>query len=79
MAKGEIDHDEQFTLLPQCFQLYLMIKRSFMEIFHIFANMFSKLSAADLLYVGKGLEKSMLILSLIQMFYWKNILGGGKR
>ena len=47
VVKGEIVHDEQFTL-PQCFQLYFMIKLSFMEIFRIFANMFSKSSAAEL-------------------------------
>ena len=51
MAKGEIAHDEQFPLFPQCFQLYLMIKLSFMELFHIFAIIFSKSSAAELSYV----------------------------
>ena len=54
VTKGEIAHDEQFPLLPHCFQLYLIIKFSFMEIFHIFADMFSKSSAAELPYVGKG-------------------------
>ena len=28
VAKGEIVHGEQFPLLPQCFQLYLMFKLS---------------------------------------------------
>ena len=51
VAKGEIAHDEQFLLWPQCFQLYLTIKLSCMEIIQVFANMFSNLSAADLLYV----------------------------
>ena len=55
VAKGEIAHDNKFVHLPQCFQLYLMIKPLFMDIFHTFANMFSKSSAADLFYVGKGL------------------------
>ena len=54
VAKGEIAHDEQFLHLPQCFQLYLIIKGPFMEISQCFARMFSKSSAADLLYVGKG-------------------------
>ena len=59
MAKGEIAHDEQFLLWPQCFQLYLTMKLSFMEIFEVFVTMFSKLSAADLLYiVGKGLAQT---------------------
>ena len=54
VAKGEIAHDQQFLLWPQSFQLYLIIKLSFMEIFQVFVTMFSKSSAADLLYVGKG-------------------------
>ena len=54
VAKGEIAHNEQFLHLPQCFQLYLMMKLLCIEIFHIFVNMFLKSSAADLLYVGKG-------------------------
>ena len=54
--KEKIAHDEQFPILPQCFQLYLMIKLSFMEISHTFANMFSKSSAAKVSYVGKGLR-----------------------
>ena len=53
-AKGEIAHDEQFLLWPQCFQLYLTIELSFMEIFQVFVTIFLKSSAADLLYVGKG-------------------------
>ena len=39
VAKGEIAHDMQFFLWPQCFQLYLTIKLSFMEIFQVFASM----------------------------------------
>ena len=54
MAKGEIAHDEQFHLWSQCFQLHLTIKLSFMEIFQVYVTMFSKSSAVDLLYVGKG-------------------------
>ena len=54
MAEGEIAHVvEQFFLGPQCFQLYLTIKLSFIEIFQFFVIMFSKSSAADLLYVGR--------------------------
>ena len=50
MAKREIAHDE-----PQGFQLYLTIKLTFMEIFQVCVTLFSKSSAADLFYVGKGL------------------------
>ena len=53
-AKDEIAHDGQFLLWPQCFLLYLTIKLSFMKIFQVFFTIFSKSSAADLLYVGKG-------------------------
>ena len=55
VTKGEID--EQFSPLPQCFQQYLIIKLSFMEIhvnFHVFANMIFKSTAAELSYVGVG-------------------------
>ena len=38
VAKGEIAHDEQFLLRSQCFQLYLTIKLSFMEIFQAFVT-----------------------------------------
>ena len=54
VANGEIAHDKQFPIWQQCFQLLLMINLAFMEINHIFSNMFSKSSAADLLYVGRG-------------------------
>ena len=54
MAEEEIAHYEQFLLWPQCFQIYLTIRLSFLEIFQVFVTMFSKSSAADLLYVGMG-------------------------
>ena len=47
MAEGEIAHDDGF-------QLYLTIKLSFMGFVQVFATIFSKSSAAVLLYVGKG-------------------------
>ena len=49
------------------FQLYLTIKISFMEIFQVFVTMFSKSSAADLLYVGKG--KKLSAADLIKYMY----------
>ena len=55
LAKGEIAHHEQFHHWPQCFQLYLTISLSFLEMFQVSVIMFSKSFAADLLYVGKGL------------------------
>ena len=40
VAKGEIAHDEQFLLWPHCFQLYLTIKLTFIEIFQVFVTVF---------------------------------------
>ena len=54
MTDGEIAHDEQFLHWQQCFQIYLTIKISFMDIFQVFDTMFSMSSTADLFYVGEG-------------------------
>ena len=54
LAKGEIAHDEQFLHWSQCFQLYLTSKLSFVVIFQVCVTMFSKSSAAYVLYVEKG-------------------------
>ena len=53
VAKAEIAHDEQFLLLPQCFQLCLVTKL-LKVVLNSSILVFLKLSAADLLYVGKG-------------------------
>ena len=45
--------NEQFLLLPQCFQLYLMIILSFSKISHLLAQMLSMSSASDLMCVGE--------------------------
>ena len=63
VAKGEIAHNAQFLLSPHCFQLYLTIKLSPLEIFQVCVNMFSKLSAVELLYVRERV-KSVIISSL---------------
>ena len=52
VTNGEITHYE--NKVTHCFQLYSRILSSFFEVFHSFAWLFSKSSAADLLYVGKG-------------------------
>ena len=54
MAKGEIAQNKKLLRLPQCFQLFSLIVPLFIELNYIFDKMFSKPSAADLLYVGKG-------------------------
>ena len=56
---GEIAQNQQFLLLPQCFQLYLIVEPSVIEIFQIFVNMLTKSSAAELLYVGHHLRQIM--------------------
>ena len=50
VTKVEIAQNKELFLLSQCFQLNLIIRTFFMEIFHVFDIMF----AADLLYAGKG-------------------------
>ena len=50
VAKGEIAHDEQFLLWPQCFQIYLTIKLSF----KFLSLCFQSRLLYDLLYVRKG-------------------------
>ena len=52
---SEADRGNQFILFQQCFQLYSIIVLSFIHIFLIFYQIFSKLSSPDLLYVGEGL------------------------
>ena len=54
VTKGEIAQNEQFLLLPQCFQLFSVIILTILENFHIFELTFLKSSAAGLLYVEKG-------------------------
>ena len=45
---------EEISPFSQSFQLYSIIIFSLTEMFHIFIAMFSKWSAAGLMYVGKG-------------------------
>ena len=54
VTKGEIAQNKQFLLLLHYFQLISENNPPFTEIFYVYDYMFSKASAADLLYVGKG-------------------------
>ena len=54
VTKEEIAQNEQFLLLPQCFQFFLVIIPTLIEIFHIFEETLLKSSAADVSYEGKG-------------------------
>ena len=68
MAKEEI-----VLLLLQRFQLYLMIKLPFVEIFHMFANMFSKSTAAKLLLlerIERGDTPRSRFLLTFQSLHW---------
>ena len=54
---------KKFLLCPQCFQLYITIKLSFMEIVQVFVAMFSKS-----LYVGEGWEQFHLLPHCFQIY-----------
>ena len=53
IVKAVIGHFLQFLLLMRCFQLCSIILLSFIETVNIFLEMFSKSSAANLLYVKR--------------------------
>ena len=53
-TKEEISQNEQFLLLPPCFQLDSIIVPIFKLSLHKNSGMFSKSAAADFLVVGKG-------------------------
>ena len=55
VTKGKTVQDEQLFPFATIFQHYLIIQLSFIEIFNIFAIIFSKFSTADVLYIGTGL------------------------
>ena len=54
VTKEEIAHNKQFLPLQQYFQLNSRTTIHFYRFYHIFAQMLSEPSAAELLYVGKG-------------------------
>ena len=60
--------------LPQCFQLFSIIILSLVDILDIFASMFSKSSAAILLYVGKGYRIQMGWWHVIKPILWSILI-----
>ena len=52
VAKGEIAHNEEIFLMSQYFLLFSENVLSFSQMYHSFAYLLSKSSAAGLLYVG---------------------------
>ena len=61
-------HNKHFLLLPQCFHLF-SIKLFSIEIFYNFAEIFSKSSAADLIYVGK------VWIMILRLMTYKKYIG----
>ena len=57
--------NNQFLLLSPCFHLYSNIVLSFQVSFQECLGMFSKLSAAELLYVGKGFKVDIKTKNLL--------------
>ena len=53
LSNNNITQNEQFLILPQCFQFYSITVLAFMKSAHIFDNTFSMSAAGDSLYVGK--------------------------
>ena len=52
-TKGEIAHNEQFPLLPQCFQRYSILQLSFKQIFSYFRPDFFKVVCCRFVVCGK--------------------------
>ena len=61
-TEGEIAQNKQFSLKPQWFQLFLIIQPLFMKSSHVYVNIISKSSAVYVLYVGRGIYKSRLVI-----------------
>ena len=58
MGKGEIAHNEQFLLFPQCFLLNQIIVSRFVHIFDIIFLFAAELEEPKIGISGKGLTKS---------------------
>ena len=56
MEKGEIAHNEQFLLFPQCFQLNQITVSSFVHIFDIISLLAVELEEPRIGISGKGLK-----------------------
>ena len=72
MGKGEIAHNEQFLLFPQCFQLNQIIVYPFVHVSDVISLFASELEEPKVGISGKGLSTSPdVIMPLwIHEAYW---------
>ena len=61
MGKGEIAHNEQFLLFPQCFLLNQIIVSPFVHIFGIISLLAAELEEPKIGLSGKGLKDKWII------------------
>ena len=61
VGKGEIAHNEQFLLFPQCFLLNQIIVSPFVHIFYIISLFAAELEVPKIGISGKGLNISFYI------------------
>ena len=55
VGKGEIAHNQQFLLFPQCFLLSQIIASPFVHIFHIISFFAAEFEEPKIAKSGKGL------------------------
>ena len=60
MTKEEIAQNKHFLLLPQCFQLFVIVIHSIIEIFYLLTK-YVQSSAAELSYEGRGLKEIFFV------------------
>ena len=84
MGKGEIAHNKQFLLFPQCFLLNQIIVSPFVHIFDI--SLFApELEEPKIGILGKGLKLKAFpgdkinVAQKLKFFFWKNRKHCGKR
>ena len=64
MGKGEIAHNEQFLLFPQCFLLNQIIVSPFVHIFDIISLLAAELEKPKIGISGKGLNYSSTLIEI---------------
>ena len=67
MGKGEIAHNEQFLLFPECFLLNQIIVSSFVHIFDIISLFAAELEEPKIGMCGKGLNDKHIRMSASQL------------
>ena len=78
VGKGEIAHNEQFLLFPQCFRLNKIIISLFIHIYYI-TSLYGELEEPKIGILGKGLRKKTLwkkykilnigVISIFRIFF----------